>query len=257
MNLRQREHKVPLRALKPQSPKADFVYGTHAFCRLDIEREVALTQLLIVRHGETEWNADARVQGFSDIPMNDAGRAQVHLTARELAGEKISAVYASDLSRARETGEIVAAPHGLPLQILPALRERCWGIWEGRSMPELAAEDPANYAKLQAGDWVSPEGSEDYDDVQTRIVGAMEQIAAAHADETVVVATHGGPVKVFTAWVLGAPVAAHHKMRIGNASVTTVILRDGRFVLESYNVPPREAEPEPPNPGKTLIESAF
>lgn len=189
--------------------------------------------------------------------MNEAGREQVRATARELAGERIAAVYASDLSRARETAEIVAAPHGLPVQIVPALRERCWGAWEGRSMPELAAGDPANYARLQAGDWVTPEGAEVYEDVQARIVGALEQIAADNPDESVIVATHGGPIKVFTAWVLGAPVAAHHKMRIGNASVTTVILRDGRFVLESYNVPPREAEPEPPNPGKTLIESAF
>ncbi|HEY3413741.1 MAG TPA: histidine phosphatase family protein [Armatimonadota bacterium] len=216
-----------------------------------------MTRLLIVRHGETDWNADARVQGYSDIPMNAAGRAQVQLTAAELAEEGISAVYASDLSRARVTGDMIAAPHRLAVQILPALRERCWGAWEGRSMPELAADDPANYARLQAGDWVTPDGAEDYDALQDRIVGAIEQIAADHADETVVVAAHGGPIKVFTAWVLGAPVAAHHRMRIGNASVTTVILRDGRFVLESYNVPPREAVPEPPNPGKTLIESAF
>lgn len=216
-----------------------------------------MTRLLIVRHGETDWNADARVQGFSDIPMNAAGRAQVQRTAAALANDTIAAVYSSDLSRARDTGVILAARHELPVSEVPALRERCWGAWEGRSLTELAVEDPENYASLRAGQWVTPDGAEDYESLQSRIAGAIESIAAAHADQSVIIATHGGPVKVITAWVLGAPVSAHNAMRIGNASVTTIIVRNSRFVLESYNVPPPDALPEPPNPGKALIESAF
>lgn len=189
--------------------------------------------------------------------MNATGRAQVERTAAALENETVTAVYSSDLSRARETGEIIAAPHALPVSEMAALRERCWGVWEGKSLAELAVEDPRNFTRMQAGQWVTPDGAEDYEALQTRISRAVEDIAAAHTDETVIIATHGGPVKVITAWVLGAPVSAHHAMRIGNASVTTVIVRKGAFVLESYNVPPPDAMPEPHNPGKTLIESAF
>lgn len=216
-----------------------------------------MTRLLVVRHGETDWNADARVQGYSDIPMNDNGRRQVERTARMLSATHVTAVYSSDLRRATETADILAAGRGLPVIPMPALRERCWGAWEGRTLPQLAVEDPDGYARLRAGEWVDPAGSEDYEAMQSRVSGAFESISATHHGETVLLATHGGPVKVLTAWVLGAPVAAHHKMRIGNASVTTFILRDDRFVLESYNLTPPEGEPEPPNPGKTLIESAF
>jgi len=210
-----------------------------------------------VRHGETDWNAQARVQGFSDVPLNQLGREQARRAAAGLANEPVAAVYASDLSRAKETAAILAAPHALPVVEVPALRERSWGSWEGRTLDELSVEDPENLARLRAGQWVTPDGAEEYEALVLRISGAVESIAQAHVDQTVIVTTHGGPIKVLTAWILGAPVGAHSAMRIGNASLTTVIVRNGRFVLESYNVPPPGALPEPPNPGKTLIESAF
>src|SRR6476661_9887592 len=90
-----------------------------------------MTTLLLVRHGETDWNADGRLQGHTDRPLSDFGRRQARQLAEELAEEKLDAIYASDLSRARETAEIVGVRLGLGVVIDPGLREKDWGTWEG------------------------------------------------------------------------------------------------------------------------------
>ncbi|HEY3268233.1 MAG TPA: histidine phosphatase family protein [Armatimonadota bacterium] len=216
-----------------------------------------MTRILIVRHGETDWNADARVQGHTDVPMNDAGRRQVATAAAALAGERVAAVYASDLCRAAETGAILAAPHGLTVLHDADLRERNWGSWQGRAMPEIAEQEPELYARLRAGEWVTPDGAEAYEPFQARVAGAMQRIASAHCNQTVVVATHGGPVKAFTVWALGAPISAQSAMRTSNAAITTFLIRNGRWVLESYNVTAHVLEAPVASPGKALIESAF
>jgi broad specificity phosphatase PhoE len=90
-----------------------------------------VTTLLLVRHGETDWNAEGRLQGHTDMPLNDLGRRQARALADELAGDGIEAVYSSDLARASETAEIVAERLGLPVGLDPDLREKDWGTWEG------------------------------------------------------------------------------------------------------------------------------
>src|SRR5262252_2076150 len=95
-----------------------------------------MTTLLLVRHGETDWNAEGRLQGHTDRPLSDFGRRQARALADELAGDSIVAVYASDLSRARETAEIVAAQLGLEVALDPRLREKDWGTWEGLTPEE-------------------------------------------------------------------------------------------------------------------------
>ena len=95
-----------------------------------------MTTLLLVRHGETDWNAEGKLQGHTDRPLNDYGRRQAQALADRLAGEAIDAVYASDLSRARETAEILGARLGLPVVVDPDLREKNWGSWEGLTSDE-------------------------------------------------------------------------------------------------------------------------
>src|ERR1700704_4943984 len=90
-----------------------------------------MTELLLVRHGETDWNAEGKLQGHTDRPLNDHGRRQAQALAERLAGNSIDAVYASDLSRARETAEMVGEKLGLPVLVDPDLREKNWGNWEG------------------------------------------------------------------------------------------------------------------------------
>src|SRR5690242_8696605 len=90
-----------------------------------------MATLLLVRHGETDWNAEGRLQGQTDRPLNEYGRRQARELAERLAGDGVVAIYASDLSRAKETAEIVGGRLGLPVVVDPDLRERNWGTWEG------------------------------------------------------------------------------------------------------------------------------
>lgn len=221
-----------------------------------------MTRLLIVRHGETDWNAEGRVQGHRDIPMNEEGRRQMLLAADALAEEAVDAVYSSDLARAEESARILAAPHRLPVNRTEDLRERDWGIWQGNALTEIAGKYPELYRRMRAGEWVSPEGAEPYERLQRRVVRAMQRIADAHQGRTSIVATHGGPLKAFVCWLLGAPLAAQTAMRTGNAAITNVFVHDGRFVLESYNVTTHlhrglGGPGAPVNPGKAVIEGSF
>ena len=195
-----------------------------------------MTRLLIVRHGETDWNVIDRVQGHEDISLNERGRAQAAAAAEGLRDVPIAAVYASDLDRAAETARILARPHGLSVSLTPCLRERHWGTWQGQTLDELEATDSDLVGRWRRHEWVTPEAAEEYKDLQERVVAGLRRIAEQHEGETVLIATHGGSVKVFVASILGAPLTAHSAMRLNNVGVTTVLVRDGRYILDSYNV---------------------
>jgi broad specificity phosphatase PhoE len=139
-----------------------------------------MTTLLLVRHGETDWNAEGRLQGHTDRPLNDFGRRQAGALADRLAGDGITAVYTSDLSRARETAEIVAGRLGLPVVVDPDLRERNWGNWEGLTGSE---RDRVEYV----GEEIDAHGE--------RVMRAVRRIAELHPDERVVIVTHGGSLR--------------------------------------------------------------
>ena len=155
-----------------------------------------MTTLLLVRHGETDWNAEGRLQGHTDRSLNDYGRRQAAVLAEELAGREIAAIYASDLARARETAEIVAARLGLPVALDVDLREKDWGSWEGLTPSER--------------DRVAYEG-ETTEGHRERMLRAVRRIGARHPGEQVVVVTHGGSLRRVQAAVLGMalPVAAN------------------------------------------------
>lgn len=155
-----------------------------------------MTTLLLVRHGETDWNASGRLQGHTDQVLNDLGRRQAAELADRLADDGVAAIYASDLARARETAEILGARLGLPVVIEPALRERNWGSWEGLTPGERAA--------------VAFQG-ETPEDHRERILEAVRRIAERHPSERVLVVTHGGSMRRVQAAVLGValPVVAN------------------------------------------------
>ncbi|MGZ4399115.1 MAG: histidine phosphatase family protein [Gaiellaceae bacterium] len=147
-----------------------------------------MTVLLLARHGETDWNAEGRLQGHTDRPLNEVGRRQAQALADRLAGEPISAVYASDLARARETAEIVAARLHVEVVVDPDLREKNWGNWEGltgdeRALVEFAGEETADHA--------------------ARVLRAVRRIAERHPGERVLVVTHGGSLRRVQAAVSG------------------------------------------------------
>jgi phosphoserine phosphatase len=173
------------------------------------------TTILLARHGETDWNLGRRVQGQSDTPLNETGRAQARTLAEELAGERIDAVYSSDLVRAHETARIVAEPRGLHVTALPDLREKHFGTWEGLTDDEVLVRFP----EARRGHWGDGETTED---VARRVVGALLRIAESHPDGQVLVVSHGGPLR---AALVRCGVDATGA--IANCHVARIAVRDG------------------------------
>ena len=147
-----------------------------------------MTVLLLVRHGETDWNAAGRLQGHTDRPLNDYGRRQAKELAERLAGEGADAIYASDLVRAKETAEIVGERLGLTVAVDPDLREKDWGTWEGLTGDERV------HVEFEG------ESTEDHRD---RVMGAVRRIVARHPEQRIVVVTHGGSLRRIQAAVNG------------------------------------------------------
>jgi probable phosphoglycerate mutase len=147
-----------------------------------------MTILLLVRHGETDWNADGRLQGQTDRPLSDFGRRQARQLAEELAEEPLEALYASDLVRARETAEIVGRRIGLPTLLDPELREKNWGTWEGLTAVE---RDRVEFV------------GESTEEHQERMLRALRRIAERHPAGRVLVVTHGGSMRRVQTAALG------------------------------------------------------
>jgi broad specificity phosphatase PhoE len=177
-----------------------------------------VTTILLARHGETDWNAQRRVQGHSDTPLNDTGRAQALALAETLDGAELDAVYSSDLARALDTAQVVAERKGLEVNVLPELRERHFGTWEGLTDREILERFP----DAKSGSWGDGETK---DEMRERVLAALRRIAGEHPAGRVLVVTHGGPVRA-----LLVECGLDGRGPIGNCSLYEVRLRNGRFV---------------------------
>ena len=173
-----------------------------------------MATILLVRHGETDWNVQRRVQGHSDTPLNATGRAQAEELARTLEGEPIDAVYSSDLERATATAAIVAKRLGLDVKLEPALREKHFGTWEGLTDTEVFERFP----EAQPGRWGDGETSEE---MSERVIRAIERIAGHHPDGRALVVTHDGPVRALLR-ACGEPGDF-----VANCHVCAIEVRDG------------------------------
>jgi probable phosphoglycerate mutase len=186
------------------------------------------TAIVMVRHGETDWNRDNRFQGHADPPLNEAGRAQARALAEELAAEAASALYSSPLVRAYETASIVAQRLALEVRISEALREVDVGSWSGLTRAEVEATFPAGYRRWLESEHGWDDG-ESYDDLGRRVVAELLEIAARHADQQVIVVSHGGPIRSALAAAAGVP---HGEVRrtihvLGNCAVVRFAVREG------------------------------
>jgi broad specificity phosphatase PhoE len=168
-----------------------------------------MTTLLLVRHGETDWNRERRYQGHADEPLNDAGRAQAEQLAVSLRDERFAAVYTSDLRRAAETAAIVATALRLPVEAEPRLREIDVGSWQGLTHDEI--------------DGLQWDG-ESTDDHRARTVNALLGIAAAHPAERVLVVAHGGTVRRVQEAASGVALPV-----VENCGVWLVAVEDGEI----------------------------
>ena len=189
-----------------------------------------MTEILLARHGETDWNRENRFQGHADPPLNEVGRAQAAELAATLAHEPIAAVYASPLRRALETAETVAAAHGLAPIVVDALREVDVGSWQGLTRAEVETRFPEQFRRwLDHGPgW---EDGETHEQMGARVVASLRELARRHPHERVVVVTHGGPIRAALARAEGIPHSeARRTVRaLGNCFVAGFAVVDGDF----------------------------
>ncbi|WBB49565.1 histidine phosphatase family protein [Verrucosispora sp. WMMA2044] len=162
-----------------------------------------MTRLIIWRHGNTDWNAASRVQGQTDVPLNDRGREQARTAAPLLAALRPDALVASDLSRAAETAAALSALTGLPVRSDARLRERHFGRWQGLLLTEVAERFPAEYTRWRAGDPDPGADVEPLDELGKRIGTALQEAADQLPGGTVVIATHGGAARQGCGQLLG------------------------------------------------------
>ena len=184
-----------------------------------------MTHLALIRHGTTDWNAAQRVQGHTDIPLNDTGRSQAKALAARLQGEKWDRIYASDLSRARETAEIVAAAVGLPVQIDERLREMSCGQLEGTTEADRVARWGRDWRALDLG-------IESKSSITERGLAFVHSILAKHPDERVLVVSHGALLRLTVKELVPGEGS---RERLHAASFTELIYREGNWTCTCYN----------------------
>ena len=187
-----------------------------------------MATILLARHGETDWNAERRWQGHTDRQLTPRGREQARALAERLADTDLEAVYASDLSRARETAAAVAERQELEVRTLPELREVDVGSWAGLTKTEALERFPDAYERWKQG-YPGWEDGETYEEMSERVIGAACRIAAAHPERPVLVVSHGGAIRAIHAAALGLDVHTYRRLRPvePNARLSAVCLRDG------------------------------
>lgn len=182
-----------------------------------------MTKIILVRHGETVWNKELRYQGHRDIPLSDNGRQQAQKVRDRLAGERIDAFYASDLSRALETARIAAEPHGREVLPVPELRETNFGLWEGLTYNEIVAAYGEEMKKWREDPLVHRiPGGETLTEVAERCMSGIHRIIAGHPDQTVLVAAHGGTIRLVVGSVLGLDLKSFWKIKQDNVAVNVI-----------------------------------
>ncbi|HXV58536.1 MAG TPA: histidine phosphatase family protein [Gaiellaceae bacterium] len=196
-----------------------------------------MTVVYLARHGQSDWNAEARWQGHADRPLTDLGRRQARELAERLADVELAAVYSSDLERARATAAAVARPRGLSVVTLPELREIDVGSWSGLTREEAEARFPDAFRRWADGAHGWDDG-ETYEQMTARVVGAVLGLGAAHPDASVLVVAHGGPIRALHATALGIDLPSHRKLRPvePNARLSRLAVSDG--LLQVLDHPP-------------------
>ncbi len=195
-----------------------------------------MLRLILVRHGQTDWNVQARYQGQTDIPLNDAGRQQAAAVAQRLADEDIDAIYASDLCRAWETATAIATAREQTMLAEPRLREMDFGRWQGLTHAEIHKRQARELDRWHTEPlYFAPPGGETLAQLGDRIQSALDNAHCTHQDETVLWVSHGGPLRVLLCLALGLDLKANWKFRVQVASVSELHVFEEESVLALLN----------------------
>ena len=194
---------------------------------------MATSTLLLVRHGETDWNATHRWQGFTGPPLNALGVRQAYELVEKLDGTDLAAIYGSDNARAVQTAEIVAEFFGLAVRQDARLREVNFGEWEGLTREEINERYAGAFREWDACKLAAPTGGETDLEMAERVIEALREIAANHPDKCVLVVTSGGPIRAVQADASGVDqgTARLHFERAANCAVHEVRVEGQRFVV--------------------------
>lgn len=182
------------------------------------------TRIIAIRHGETAWNVDARIQGFTDVPLNDTGRWQAARLAVALGHEAFDAIYASDLSRAHETAAVLAAATGRPVINDRGLRERSFGVFEGLTFAEIETRWPEQSSHWRVRDPAfGPSGGEVLQHFYERCVETASRLAQCHPGETIALVSHGGVLDCLYRAATRLDLQAPRTWKVANASINRLL----------------------------------
>ena len=194
-----------------------------------------MVRLLLVRHGESVWNAEERIQGQQDVPLSELGRAQAKALGRRLRDEFFVACYSSPLRRAAETAQEILNTLASPpsLTLMPELMERRFGEWEGKCLSDL---DKAAFSRwLTAHQLPAPPDGESMDELLVRVERGLRRILTEVPEGSVLVVGHGGSLKAMLCVLLRLPPTSFARWHIDNASLTIVEVRSGQSSLVVFN----------------------
>lgn len=178
------------------------------------------THIILLRHGETDWNAQRRIQGQTDTVMNEQGRAQSRALVAATLGLQIDALYSSDLARALDSAAYLADARALTVVAVPQLRERHFGMFQGVTGADAQSRWPAEYARYRQRDPEQTLGDgESLRQLQRRVITVCEELIARHHGEHIALLTHAGVIDIVYRHALGLPLHAAREVEIGNASV--------------------------------------
>jgi len=194
-------------------------------------------RIILVRHGETEWNSAFRFQGRTDVPLAESGLAQADLLALRLAGARLDKVYTSPLARARQTASAIARMNESVKEVtaVDELSEMSFGGWEGLRLSEIRELHPdlfSSWSKDPSA--TAPPGGECFSDLIARVSRALEGILSGEGDKLIVVC-HGGTIRAILSILIGIPPAVAWKFRTDNCSITAVDLAPDRTTLRYVN----------------------
>jgi 2,3-bisphosphoglycerate-dependent phosphoglycerate mutase len=194
------------------------------------------TRITAIRHGETAWNVDTRIQGQLDIGLNDAGRWQASRAGVALADEALDVIISSDLARAHETARAIAQPHGLQVSSDTGLRERHFGHFQGRTFAQIEAELPDQALRWRKRDpEFAPEGGESLLQFRVRVMHCVQALAARHAGAHVVIVCHGGVLDILYRAATGLELQAPRSWQLGNAAINRLLWNGDHLSLVGWS----------------------
>lgn len=195
----------------------------------------SVTRFCVVRHGETAWNAEGRVQGQLDVPLSEVGLAQARAVAHALAGERFDALYSSDLARVRQTAAPAAARLGLEVRCDPALRERHYGLFQGLTYAQCRTERPADYARFKAKELHYDFGNgETLAGFNQRVLEFMHCLSERHAGEKLLVFTHGGVLEMLYRHAMQRGLSTPRDFEIPNAALNVLFKNTQGWKIERW-----------------------